>query len=181
YNYMAQKLSQIEIKQRFLNRNIISLSNYINIKTEMKCKCFCGKEFFDYPCNRKGYCSRKCMGKAYTYKIKTNCLKCGKEFLIKRAGKKRGRGKYCSKHCVNWKGGFIQHRGYIFIHKPRHPRNNNGYIPYHRFVMEQYLGRILKSTEVVHHINSNLSDNKIENLKLFSSHSKHMKFHRSLQ
>lgn len=46
---------------------------------------------------------------------------------------------------------------------------NGKNIDEHRHVMEQYLGRKLKKGEVVHHINGNKLDNRIENLMLMSA------------
>ena len=40
----------------------------------------------------------------------------------------------------------------------------------HRRVMEQFLGRELESWEYIHHINENTLDNRLENLRLMSSH-----------
>lgn len=47
----------------------------------------------------------------------------------------------------------------------------------HRLAVERVLGRELLSTETVHHINGNPSDNRLDNLIVFSSQSAHMYFH----
>jgi hypothetical protein len=45
-------------------------------------------------------------------------------------------------------------------------KDKNSIISEHRLIMEQHLGRKLKSNEVVHHIDGNPQNNAIENLHL---------------
>jgi hypothetical protein len=47
----------------------------------------------------------------------------------------------------------------------------------HRHVMEQYIGRKLHKDERVHHINSNRTDNRIENLQLYKNNGDHIREH----
>jgi hypothetical protein len=52
----------------------------------------------------------------------------------------------------------------------RHLTNGETKIGEHRLVMAQHLGRALRSDEVVHHVNGNRTDNRLENLELWSSY-----------
>jgi len=68
-----------------------------------------------------------------------------------------------------WKGGKYKDSksGYIMVYLPEHKSaNKKGYLPEHRLIMEQYLGRELKPNETVCHINKRNDDNRLDNLEL---------------
>lgn len=67
--------------------------------------------------------------------------------------------------------GFIDEKGYRILSVcGRH-------IPEHRVVMERHLGRKLFTREIVHHINFDKLDNRIENLVVVSR-AEHAKLHK---
>jgi uncharacterized protein (DUF1330 family) len=65
------------------------------------------------------------------------------------------------------KRGWKLTQGYVRIWNPEHPMSRkDGYVPAHRIIMAEHIGRMLKTEEHVHHINGNRQDNRIENLEL---------------
>lgn len=69
-----------------------------------------------------------------------------------------------------WKIEKIVRKGdYDYAVVKNHPAASvYGYVLHHRVVVEIHLGRLLNSNEVVHHINENKRDNRIENLEVMS-------------
>jgi hypothetical protein len=51
----------------------------------------------------------------------------------------------------------------------RRVKRNGRTITYHRWLMEQHLGRRLARHEVVHHLNENKLDNRLENLSVMAN------------
>ena len=68
----------------------------------------------------------------------------------------------------------INRRGYIAFKMHEHPNCDcSGYVFEHRIVMEKSIGRYLTREEMVHHINGNKEDNRIENLLLLNGKQEH--------
>jgi len=73
-----------------------------------------------------------------------------------------------------WKGRrYKTEKGYIMVRlKPDDffysMANKNGYVPEHRLVMAQHLGRCLHSWEIVHHKDGNKQNNALDNLQIVS-------------
>jgi len=101
---------------------------------------------------------------------------CGKEVIVNKHTLLNGDRNNCTmfgnsgKDC-HWREATSvrEDRGYVLIYKPGHPSAmSNNYIREHRYAMEEHLGRPLKEDEQVHHMNGIKTDNRIENLELWS-------------
>ena len=112
-------------------------------------------------------------------KYKCNCERCGVEFLPPRQAEG---GRFCSSacRCFAARKERIYRDGYYMVRIEGHPNaTKQGYILEHRAVMEKSIGRHLSKEEVVHHINLNKSDNRVENLMIMTD-SEHKSYHANL-
>ena len=76
---------------------------------------------------------------------------------------------------AHWKGGYwINEDGYKVIQNEVETQGHKLFE--HRKVMEKFLGRKLLSSELIHHINHNKLDNRINNLQIVTR-SEHPKIH----
>ena len=111
---------------------------------------------------RKKYCSPKCQHEHQKDIFSGKHFSKASEF---KKGVNSGKGNN------SWKTGKYMQEGYVMVWT-----ENRGHVQEHRLVMEGFLGRELDSREIIHHINHDRADNRIENLQVMSQ-SEHAKIH----
>lgn len=84
----------------------------------------------------------------------------------------------CNYNGLNGYGHIKKHNcGYVLAYAPLHPNaHKDGYVMLHTIIIERSIGRYLNKDEVVHHINHDRTDNRIENLLLMKK-KEHMSMH----
>lgn len=130
------------------------------------------------------YCGVRRYGWSKNTQVVKKCIVCGEDYKVKKSHAPKR--ETCSMKCagtIRWKKiGGNKHPRWREIKKIpsvyfyKRVKIPGGYQYEHRYVMEQHLGRKLERNEIVHHINEDPKDNRIENLRLMTN-SEHMKLH----
>lgn len=147
----------------------------------------CGNSFDVSPCHAdKVYCSLACC-RAAVAPVERSCERCGKSFLVKQSRIAVGKGRFCSRECFHHHhhgrtygdDRYINDAGYVMVLRPDcQPGQPKRYILEHRLVMEQILGRRLRSDEHLHHKDRNRQNNDPSNLQILTQ-SEHARLHAS--
>lgn len=128
----------------------------------------------------KRYCSVACAHLGLRAGEDQPCEGCGTLFHV---APSFGDRRFCSRECYdvnrvlgsaigrehNGRQVIKDHGGYLRIWQPDHPAASNGRVLEHRWVVEQILGRQLRTDEHVHHVNGVKDDNRPENLQVLDA------------
>ena len=136
----------------------------------------CGEQFHPH-WSGQHYCSRICGSRA-TAPLRAKALRGLEERECQQCGKtlkpRSEQTKFCSRQCYydSTGGRYAAGNGYWRIKVPKGTpgADRNGRMLEHRYVMQESLGRALTAREVVHHVNGDRGDNRLENLQLVKAH-----------
>ena len=140
------------------------------------CECaICGTLIYRRPHklsqNPRRYCSRDCWAvdnrkRDVSHLSSPEVIEKRRQTLLSNPGRYRPAG-----------GRYIEPgKGYVMVRCPadyQQMSRQNGYVLEHRLAMAKHLDRCLRRAEVVHHVNGDLQDNRLENLRLYTSHQAH--------
>lgn len=143
----------------------------------MKCLT-CGSAFeYAWGYTKKKYCKPACKPQNLGWPTKNGkCQVCKKVFKRDRHDSPKH---HCSRSCAAITRSKRTAR--LVGDKLRGTGRGVGYIKRggiheHRFLMQQKIGRKLRPTEIVHHINHDFRDNRLENLQIMTR-SEHQRLH----
>lgn len=148
----------------------------------------CGSTFYVREKEKKRFCSEKCSGNYLARRIYENDsntpvmiemynsgksaryiasqLGCSRDTVVRRleaSGIHVEHRHASGKDHYKWKGGKMNHSGYLLVKNPNYPESGNYYVRQHRLVWEQAYGPLPDGYEV-HHLNGVRTDNRLENL-----------------
>ena len=161
---------------------------------------YCKTEFKAKPSavkRGKKYCSKECHDRSQTKRVKKNCFYCGKQIHLS-PSLVTEKNFCCNGHRLAWLSEHVKtglnvaghSKGHKAPHLTKLNKERNPMIAIepdvltrgryvgkqHRRVAQEIIGRKLKASEEVHHINGIHDDNRPENLVVMGR-SEHMKLH----
>ena len=162
-----------------------SILKYGEYKDALRVCKQCGKSFYVENWRHQAYCSVQCGINSHKgHKMEERiCLYCKKPFQAI-SWKKT---KYCSFECsVDANRGKARTKiakcaGEKIRHRSERKLKDGRRISLHRYLMELSIGRILLSTEQVHHIDMDNTNNNFGNFYLYENARKHTQGHKSIE
>jgi endogenous inhibitor of DNA gyrase (YacG/DUF329 family) len=140
----------------------------------------CGKSVYKSKGQtKKRYCSQECHYEGLKVGHEEPCQACGKPMWVVPSTPQRFCGRDCYENArIKSSGIGRMHNGrevirdsggYLRLWEPDHPKANQGRVTEHRWLVEQALGRYLRTEEHVHHVNGVKDDNRLENLQVLGA------------
>jgi hypothetical protein len=181
-NRIQQTKSSAETIVALLNEMEASLSWRQKNSLVWKSCPHCQTIFVGYRKHDRNYCSRQCNG-VYRGLEWKRWAKIGSDLSNLKPHLKGSKG---AKNPA-WKGGltYFKRKGKYANQSIKYVRcpeefismaRKDGYVMEHRLVVAMEIGRSLLRAECVHHINHDATDNRLDNLMLFSTNADHKRY-----